>query len=196
MRLRTPSRPSRPVRRALLGTTATALALLGAVLWFGFPYPAVDPDAVAARLEAEVRRTYDEAGLPPGSAPERGPIGTSSCYYRGLRYLAHFDRPRPDVSGFTLSWRTEGVSEAVARTGLERTRARLTAAGWKSGWEDGHDPGAQFEHPDSGDKVTVDWYGTSGATGTYEVSVYAACGKLPDGFDPDDRSPAASPPAL
>lgn len=193
MRLRT---PSRPVRRALLGTAASALALLGAVLWFGFPYPAVDPDAVAARLDAEVRRTYGEADLPPGSAPVRDRFGTSSCYYRGLRYLAHFDRARPDVSGFSLSWRAEGVSEAAARTGLERTRARLTAAGWKLGWEDEHDPGLQFEDPDSGDKVTVDWHGTTSETGTYEVSAYAACGKLPDGFDPDDWTPAPPSPTL
>ncbi|MEU2547355.1 hypothetical protein ABZ618_18295 [Streptomyces roseolus] len=175
-------RPSRPVRRALLATAAAGLAVLAAALWFGTPYPAADPEAAAARLKAEAQRAYDEAGLPPGTVPVHNGVETGSCSYRGLRSLAHIDRSRPDVRSFRLGWEVRGVPEAVARAGHDRTRARLAAAGWKPGSsrEDSLMFGFDFAHPDSGEVVNLDWHEP---TGTYAVSAYVPCGRLPDGFD-------------
>lgn len=39
------------------------------------------------------------------------------------------------------------------------------------------------EHPGTGYTVDVDWYRS---TGTFAVSTYAPCGRLPDGFDAYD----------
>lgn len=183
-------RPSRPVRRALLGTAAAGLAVLAAALWFGSPYPAADPEAVAGRLKAEAQRAYDEAGFPPGTVPVHDGVRTGSCSYRGLRSVAHIDRPRLDVRSFALSWEVRGVSEAAARAGQDRTRARLAAAGWHPGSarEDDLVFGFRFAHPDSGEVVDLDWYEP---TGTYVVRAYAPCGRLPDGFDEYDWPSAA-----
>ncbi|MFI8425201.1 hypothetical protein [Streptomyces sp. NPDC085479] len=173
-------RPPRPVRRALLATAAAGLAVLAAAVWFGRPYPAVDPEAAAARLKTEAGRAYDEAGLPPGTAPLAGRVETGSCYHRGLRSLAHIDESRRDVHSFVLRWEVRGVSAAAAGAGQDRTRARLAAAGWRLTSENVSDRGFRFEDPASGDTVSVDWYEP---TGTYEVRAYAPCGRVPDGFD-------------
>ncbi|MGW4050668.1 hypothetical protein ACWENA_07530 [Streptomyces sp. NPDC004779] len=173
-------RPSRPVRRALLATTAAGLAVLAVALWFGSPYPAADPEAAAARLKAAAQRAYDEAGLPPGTEPAEGRVETGSCYYRGLRSLAHIDESRSDVHSFALRWAVRAVPAAAARAGQDRTRARLAAAGWKLTSENISDRGFRFEEPGTGRTVGVDWYAS---TGTYEVTAYEPCGRVPDGFD-------------
>ncbi|MFD4372608.1 hypothetical protein [Streptomyces sp. NPDC058486] len=173
-------RPSRPVRRALLATAAAGLAVLAAAVWFGSPYPAADPEAAAARLKDEARWAYDEARLPPGTVPVEGRVETGSCYYRGLRSLAHIDEARSDVRSFALRWEVRGVSGAAARAGQDRTRARLAAAGWRLISENVSDRGFRFEDPASGRTVSVDWYEP---TGTYAMTGYVPCGRLPDGFD-------------
>ncbi|MER7625469.1 hypothetical protein [Streptomyces sp. NPDC126503] len=181
-----PRRPALPrlprgLRRALTGLVAAGLAVGGLAVWFGAPYPAADPEASAARLKAEAGRVLEEARLPPGTGPVHNGVETGTCYYRGLRSLAHIDQGRPDVRSFELSWRVTGVPEKTAADAQERTRRRLTAAGWTRVSESGDDRGFRFEHPDSGEKVDVGWWEP---TGTYAVSVYAPCGRLPEGFDP------------
>ncbi|MGK5638081.1 hypothetical protein ACSNOK_07145 [Streptomyces sp. URMC 126] len=177
---------SRPARLALW--SAGGLLAVGAIggsyvaglrLWNGTPYPPADPDRIAVRLKAQAQRVYDEAALPrTPEAPSR--VGTSACDYRGLRSIAHIDQGRRDVRRFELSWRVTDVPEATARSAEERTRRRLERQGWKLTLQDVSDHGFWFEQPVSGDTIDVDWYRS---TGTYAVTAYAPCGKVPDGFD-------------
>ncbi|MGK5628113.1 hypothetical protein [Streptomyces sp. URMC 123] len=156
-------------------------------LWNGEPYPATDPDQVAARLKGEVQRVYDEAGL--GRAPDAPSQveARADCYYSGLKNIAHIDQGRPDSRSFELRWQVTGVAEAAARSAQERTRLRLASEGWKLTHEF-PDEGFRFEHPATGDLVDVGWYR---ATRVFAVSTYAPCGKVPDGFD-EYRWPNAS----
>ncbi|MFI0263589.1 hypothetical protein ACH4OW_31720 [Streptomyces sp. NPDC017056] len=72
------------------------------------------------------------------------------------------------------------TSKEAARTGRQRVRHRLQQQGWKLISEvDGH-MWSQYEHPDSGQTVGVNWYRT---TGVLTITVRAPCGKLPSGFD-------------
>ncbi|MGA5001429.1 hypothetical protein [Streptomyces arboris] len=185
-------RPVPPPPKSRATRTAIGIAVLLGVaalvwLWNGPPYPAADPDRVAGRLKAEAGQAYDEAALP--GRPEVGParVETSACYYQGLRGLAHIDQSRPDVRGFGLDWRATGVPEDAARRGQERTRARLEREGWTAVGTGDDERGFRFRQPtgegDDEDIVDVRWYHE---TGTYSVSVYADCGKLPDGFDEYD----------
>lgn len=152
--------------------------MAGLRLWNGAPYPVADPGQVAARLKAQVQQVYDEAALPgTPEAPTR--VGTSACDYRGLKSIAHIDQGRRDVRRFELSWRMTEVPEATARSAQQRTRHRLEQNGWKLISENVSDRGFRFEQPETGDKVDVDWYQP---TGTYAVTAYAPCGKVPDGF--------------
>ncbi|MFG3406472.1 hypothetical protein [Streptomyces sp. NPDC048142] len=114
--------------------------------------------------------------------PEVGPVRveTGTCYYRGLRSLAHIDQGRPDVRSFGLDWRVTALPEDVARSGLHRMRARLEHEGWTFVDTRVDRPGFRFRNPDNGDLVYAHWYRE---TGTYAVSTYADCGKLPTGFD-------------
>ncbi|WP_158710441.1 hypothetical protein [Streptomyces flavochromogenes] len=181
------SRPRRVVRRLLYGLIAVGLVAAGHHLWNGAPYPEAAPDAVAGRLKAQAQRVYDEAALP--RAPEvRSRVETGTCSYRGLRSVAHIDRGRPDVRSFGLSWRVTDVPETTARAAQARTRLRLERDGWKLVSENVSDLGFRFEHPGTGDKVDVDWYEP---TGTFALSAYAPCGKLPDGFSAYDWPAAA-----
>ncbi|MFF4531568.1 hypothetical protein ACFY1P_20145 [Streptomyces sp. NPDC001407] len=148
-------------------------------LWNGPPYPAADPDRVAARLKAEAGRVHDEAALPGAlEAPAR--VETGACDYRGLRSIAHIDQGRSDVRDFRLSWQVTDVPEGAARSAQERTRRRLVRDGWRLISENVSDRGFRFERPGSGERVDVDWYRP---TGTYAVTAYAPCGRVPDGFD-------------
>ncbi|MEV4742520.1 hypothetical protein [Streptomyces sp. NPDC049555] len=159
--------------------------LVGLWLWYGEPYPVADPDRVAARLEKEAGQVYDEAALPgPPKASLRA--GTSACDYRGLRSIAHIDQGLGDVRSFRLSWQMTDVSETAARSARERTRLRLARDGWKLS-KNISDEFFRFEQPGTGDKVDVDWYRP---TGTYTVTAYAPCGKVPDVFD-ENHWPAA-----
>ncbi|MFD7975556.1 hypothetical protein [Streptomyces sp. NPDC059071] len=163
----------------LCGLLVVGAGIAGEWLWNGTPYPAADPDRVAARLKAQAQRVYAEAAL-PGEADPYSRVETGTCYYRGLRSFAHIDQGRRDVRSFELSWQVSGVAEGTARAAQERTRRRLERDGWKLTSEDISDRGFRFEHPGTGDKVDVDWYEP---TGTYVMSTYAPCGELPDGFD-------------
>lgn len=158
---------------------AAAVAAL-AWLWNGTPYPRTDPDRVAVRLKGQAQLAHDEAALPGG--PEVGPVRveTGVCYYRGLRSVAHIDQGRSDVRSFNLDWRVTGVPEDVARSGLHRTRTRLEREGWTLVETRVDRPGYRFRNPGNEDLVDAHW---SRETGTYAVSTYAGCGKLPDGFD-------------
>ncbi|WP_338497958.1 hypothetical protein [Streptomyces sp. SJL17-4] len=173
------SRQGRLVRRFLYGLIAVGLVAAGSYVWNGTPYPATDPDAVAARLKAEGQRVYDEAVLPAGADGVGSRVETRLCSYRGLRGFAHIDSGRLDVRSFELSWRVTDVPVATARAAQARTRLRLERDGWKLVSENISDLGFRFEHPGTGDKVDVDWYEP---TGTFALSAYAPCGKLPDGF--------------
>ncbi|MFJ8249659.1 hypothetical protein [Streptomyces sp. NPDC094466] len=177
--------PSGPrAARALVALRAALVAVVVvaalAWLWNGTPYPRTDPDRVAVRLKGLAQRAYDEAALP--GRPEVGPVRveTGACSYRGLRSVAHIDRGRPDVRSFDLDWRVTGVPEDVARSGLHRTRTRLEREGWTRVETHVDRPGFRFRNPDDEDLVDGHW---SRETGTYVVSAYAGCGKLPDGFD-------------
>ncbi|MET9435784.1 hypothetical protein [Streptomyces sp. NPDC006551] len=176
------SRPARAILWFACGLLAVGAGVAGHRVWNGTPYPASDPDRVAARLKVEAQRVYDEAALPGiPAAPSR--VETGTCSYRGLRSIAHIDRGRRDVRSFELSWRVTNVPEATARSAQDRTRLRLARHGWKLTSENISDRGFRFEHPETGDKVDVDWYRP---TGTFAVSAYAPCGKLPDGFSEYD----------
>ncbi|MGW6587167.1 hypothetical protein [Streptomyces sp. MCL20-2] len=192
------SRSARALCAALL-VAATVAAL--AWLWYGTPYPKSDPDRIAAQLKDQARRAYDEAALPGRPEVERGRVETGTCYYRGLRSLAHIDRGRSDVRSFRLAWQVRAVPEDVARSGLQRMRARLEREGWTSVGSGVDRPGFRFRNPGAGDDgehvehVDARWYRE---TGTYAVSAYAGCGKLPDGFyeytwPERDWAPAAVP---
>ncbi|RLU81988.1 hypothetical protein CTZ27_30970 [Streptomyces griseocarneus] len=158
---------------------SVGLNVVGRWLWNGAPYPVANPDRVAARLKTEVGQVHVEAALPgPLEAPAR--VETGACDYRGLRSIAHIDQGLSDVRDFRLSWRMTNVPEAAARSAQERTRLRLARDGWKLTSENISDRGFRFEHPGTGDKMDVDWYRP---TGTYAVTAYAPCGKVPDGFD-------------
>ncbi|MFD9224572.1 hypothetical protein ACFWDI_32300 [Streptomyces sp. NPDC060064] len=148
-------------------------------VWNGEPYPASDPDQVATRLKQEAQRVYDEVAL-PGPPDVSSRVETGTCYYRGLRSIAHIDQGRSDVRSFGLEWRVTDVPRNTARSGQERVRRRLEQEGWKLTSENVSDLGFRFERPDTDEMVDVDWYEP---TGTLAVSVYAPCGKLPGGFD-------------
>ncbi|WP_405719832.1 hypothetical protein [Streptomyces sp. NBC_00046] len=174
-------------RRPLLSTLlflgfllVVAMGWAGYRVWNGAPYPPTDPDRVAVRLKQEAQRVHDELAVPGQPEPANNRVETGTCYYRGLRYLAHFDRGRPDVRSFELGWRVPGVTREAARAGQERVRRRLEQAGWKLTSENVSGLGFRFEHPDSEYMIDVDWYGSSGILA---VQVYAPCGKIPDGFD-------------
>ncbi|MFJ6611223.1 hypothetical protein ACIQPT_13160 [Streptomyces sp. NPDC091289] len=204
-RRRRPRLPRSRAARALVALCA-AVAVAATVaalawLWNGPPYPKADPDRIAVRLKVQAQRAYDEAALPGRPEVGRGRVETGTCYYRGLRSLAHIDRGRPDVRSFGLAWQVTAVPEDVARSGLLRMRARLEREGWTLVDTGVDRPGFRFRNPAGEDDVQqvehVDarWYRE---TGTYTVSAYAGCGKLPDGFDayawPErDWVPAAVP---
>ncbi|MEU1862605.1 hypothetical protein [Streptomyces gardneri] len=176
------SRRARPFLWLGGGLLVAGVCFAGHWVWNGPPYPKADPDRVAAQLKAEARRVYDEAALPGApDAPSRVEPGT--CYYRGLRSLAHIDQGRSDVRSFGLSWQIVGVPEDTARAAQDRTRLRLEREGWKLVSQNVSDRGFRFERPGSGDLVDVDWYEP---TSTFVVHVYAPCGELPDGFDAYD----------
>ncbi|MEV4505437.1 hypothetical protein [Streptomyces klenkii] len=107
-------------------------------------------------------------------------MSTSACDYRGLKAIARIDQGRRDARSFNLSWRVTDIPEATARSARERTRHRLEQNGWRLTRENVSDRGFRFEHPRTGDKIDVDWYQP---TGTYAVTTYAPCGKVPAGFD-------------
>ncbi|MFJ5867740.1 hypothetical protein ACIQEY_25470 [Streptomyces parvus] len=184
---------------AALVAAATIAAL--AWLWYGTPYPQSDPDRIAVRLKDQAQRAYDEAALPGRPGVERGRVETGTCYYRGLRSVAHIDQGRSDVRSFRLARQVRAVPEDIALSGLQRMRARLEREGWalvdtgvdRSGFRfrnpAGEDDVQQVEH------VDARWYR---GTGTYTVSAYAGCGKLPDCFyeytwPERDRAPEAAP---
>ncbi|MFJ3727904.1 hypothetical protein ACIPYQ_35780 [Streptomyces sp. NPDC090045] len=176
------SRARRVVRTALvLGgvTLLTAVTWAGYRLWNGAPYPEVDPHVVGMRLREEAQRVHEDLALPGSAAEEPYQVDTGACYYRGLRGFAHIDRSRRDVYYFDLDTRTTGVPQAVARTGEERVRSRLSQQGWKLVSENITSMGFRFENPDTGDTVDVGWYEP---TGTLAVSVFSQCGKVPAGF--------------
>ncbi|MEU6613303.1 hypothetical protein ACFUCT_20055 [Streptomyces parvus] len=185
--LRRPRLPGYRGARALCATLVAAATIAALVwLWYGSPYPQSDPDRIAVRLKDQAQRAYDEAALPGRPEVELGRVETGACYYRGLRGLAHIDEGRPDVRSFDLDWQVTAVPEDVARSGLQRMRARLEREGWTFVDTGVDRPGFRFRNPAGEDDVQqvehVDarWYRE---TGTYSVSVYAGCGKLPDGFD-------------
>ncbi|TQK50158.1 hypothetical protein FBY35_0473 [Streptomyces sp. SLBN-118] len=162
------------------GLLVVAMSVAGYRLWNGEPYPAADPDQVATRLKQEAQRVYSELALPGQPDVSSNGVETGTCYYRGLRSLAHVDEGRSDVSSFGLQWRVTDVPRNTARTGQERVRRRLEQEGWKLTSENVSGMGFRFERPDTDEKVAVDWHQP---TGTLAVSVYAPCGKLPDHFD-------------
>ncbi|MFE7094655.1 hypothetical protein [Streptomyces erythrochromogenes] len=172
------------VRLLRTALVLAGVALLGSMswggywLWNGAPYPEVDPNVVAMRLRGQAERVEED--LDGRSRFEARHVGTGACYYRGLRSFAHIDEARSDVRSFDLDWRVTDVPQATARAGQERIRNRLSEQGWKPADEHPSGMGFRFEHPDTGDKVDVGWYE---ATGTLAVSIYAPCGKVPDGFD-------------
>ncbi|WP_327240767.1 hypothetical protein OG243_40925 [Streptomyces sp. NBC_01318] len=170
--------------RSVLWLTGILLAVGASVVdyrvWEGEPYPAVVPDQVAVRLKGEAQRVYEEVALPGRPGASSSGVETGTCYYRGLRSIAHIDEGRSDVRSFGLEWRVTDVPRSTARAGQERVRRRLEGEGWRLTGENVSDMGFRFEHPDTDDMVDVDWYEP---TGTLAVSVYAPCGKLPAGFD-------------
>ncbi|THA81262.1 hypothetical protein [Streptomyces sp. A0592] len=178
----TTPRPSARLLRTALVLAGTALLLSmswgGYRLWNGAPYPEVDPNVVAMRLRDQAERVEED--LEGRSRFEARHVDTGACYYRGLRSFAHIDEARSDVRSFDLDWRATGVPQAEARAGQERIRNRLSQQGWKPTSEHTSDMRFRFEHPGTGDTVDVGWYET---TGTLAVSIYAPCGKVPDGFD-------------
>lgn len=159
-----------------------AVSWTGYRLWNGEPYPEVDPNVVAMRLNEEAQRVEEDLALPgrtdSGSSSHR--VDTGACYYHGLRSVAHIDEARQDVRSFALDWSTTGVPRTTARAGQERVRSRLSQQGWKLTSENISDMGFRFERPGTGDKVDVDWYEP---TGTLAVTIHAPCGKVPGGFD-------------
>ncbi len=95
------------------------------------------------------------------------------------------DQAQSDVRSFRLAWQVRAVPEDVALSGLQRMRARLEREG-RTLVDTGVDrSGFRFRDPaGEGDVQQVEhvdarWYRE---TGTYTVSAYAGCGKLPDGF--------------
>ncbi|MBW1604217.1 hypothetical protein JJV70_19350 [Streptomyces sp. JJ66] len=169
-----------------VAVAANAVAVVGNALWNGAPYPPADPDAVAHRLKARSDWVYEEFALSGAYVPEVHRIDTGPCYYRGVRSLAHIDEARLDVSSFRLRWSVADVPEATAREAQRRVRQRLVQRGWELTYEGDREGGTlrelgfQFEDPDSGDMVGVDW---NTATTTLFISVYAPCGQLPEAFD-------------
>lgn len=178
-------RMSRPVRRAVLALVVTVIAVpvlwLGHRVWNGDPYPSADPDAVAVQLKRDAQLVYDDLAL-PGRPEVKSQFRTGTCYYRGLRSLAHIDRGRLDVSSFQLDWDVTGVSRETARAGQDRVRLRLIREGFELTREDTGDApmGFRFTHPDSGHMVDVRWFER---TRMLTVTAYAPCGKVPAGFD-------------
>ncbi|QNE75695.1 hypothetical protein F0344_14600 [Streptomyces finlayi] len=170
--------------RSILWLTGILLVVAVCVacyrVWDGEPYPATDPDQVAARLKQEAQHVYDEVALPGPPDVSSSGVETGTCYYRGLRSVAHIDQGRRDVRDFRLEWWVTDITKDTARVGQERVRRRLEQEGWKLTSENISDMGFRFERPDTDFMVDVDWYQP---TGTLAVSVYAPCGKLPDGFD-------------
>lgn len=176
-----PPLSARPLRVALVLAGVTLLLTMswgGYRLWNGAPYPEVDPNVVAMRLREQAERVEED--LDGRSRFEAHSVDTGACYYRGLRAFAHIDEARRDVRSFDLDWKAADVPQATARAGQERIRNRLSEQGWKLTRERISDMGFRFEDPGTGDQVDVGWYE---ATGTLAVSIYAPCGKVPDGFD-------------
>ncbi|MGW7368889.1 hypothetical protein ACWGI8_37055 [Streptomyces sp. NPDC054841] len=156
------------------------ISVAGYRVWNGQPYPAADPDQVAARLKQEAQRVYDEVALPGRPEVNSAGVQTGTCYWRGLRAIAHIDEGRSDVRSFGLEWRVTDTSRDTARAGQERVRRRLEQQGWKLVTENVSDMGFRYQDPETGDKVDVDWYKP---TGILAVRIYAPCGQLPDNFD-------------
>ncbi|MFJ7947763.1 hypothetical protein ACIQ6K_29545 [Streptomyces sp. NPDC096354] len=138
------------------------------------------PDQVAVRLKGEAQRVYEEVALAGQPGVSSSGVETGTCYYRGLRSIAHIDEGRSDVRSFLLEWQVTDVPRSTARAGQERVRRRLVREGWRLTGENVSDMGFRFERPDTDDTVAVDWYER---TGTLAVRVDAPCGKLPAGFD-------------
>jgi hypothetical protein len=199
---------TRPVVATL---TVLGLTLLiaggyaGVRLWYGTPYPAVDPTAVDRRLQQYSQQTYDALGLPKARrtttlATRR--TDTGACSYRGLRAFAHIDRPQRGVISFSLSWQAPDVPEAQARQAQQQLRQRLTAEGWRTvnDWNRQVRPhrvelGYRFEAPKGADQIgedqiNVQWNSTNT---TLLIDIYAPCGRTPDGYDPlrSEHDPAA-----
>ncbi|MFF0739649.1 hypothetical protein ACFYVL_04530 [Streptomyces sp. NPDC004111] len=195
----------RPVRTtlAVLGPVLLVAGGYGVLrLWFGTPYPDVQPVAVEAQLRQRSQEAYDVLGLPAterAATFEASRTDTGSCYYRGWSYLAHFDRPRADVVSFSHSWEVPDVPEAQARRSLEQLRKQMTDQGWqvtddrdeRHHGKDGTDLvalGLWLTTPSDGedgeekDRLAVRW-NSSGSV--LSVHGYAPCGKVPDGYDPN-----------
>lgn len=178
------------VRYAVTGLVLIALSVPAAVagnsVWNGAPYPTADPDAVAQRLKDRSDGVYDDFALPDKYAADSGRIDTGACYYRGLRGIAHIDRPRRDVRSFGLDWSVPDIPEATARDAQRRVRERLMKQGWKLTHEGDRagatfrELGFRFEDPEGGDQIDVRW---NDLTTTLFISVYAPCGQLPDEFE-------------
>ncbi|MEV4969827.1 hypothetical protein [Streptomyces scopuliridis] len=170
--------------RSILWLTGVLLVVAASVachrLWNGLPYPATDPDQVAAQLKQEVQRVYDDVALPGPPDASASRVTTGTCYYRGLRSIAHIDEGLIDVRSFGLEWQVTDVPRSTAYLGQERVRQRLEQEGWKLTGENISDMGFRFERSNTDHTVDVNWYQP---TGTLAVSVYAPCGKLPDSFD-------------
>ncbi|WP_158828001.1 hypothetical protein [Streptomyces sp. NRRL S-118] len=179
----------RSVAYAVTGLVTVALLVAAVVaaraVWNGTPYPSADPDAVAQRLKARSDEVYDSFALPATYAASGGRVSTGACYYRGLRGIAHIDEARSDVRSFGLRWSIPGVPEATARDAQRRVRQRLAQEGWKLTYEEDRagatfrELGFRFESPGGGDHVDVQW---NDSTTTLFISVYAACGQVPDDF--------------
>ncbi|MFI0975542.1 hypothetical protein ACH4SP_00780 [Streptomyces sp. NPDC021093] len=197
-------KPARSPRRRLIMAAALGLGAVVLVagvqgvrsLWYGSPYPAVDPDAVSRRLDQRSQDVYEHFGLPPAKAAtvRQERRDTGSCYYRGLQSLAHIDRPRRDVVTFGLDWNVPDVSEDEARAAVERLRSHLVADGWQLGHDRGggrstrltelgfvfHEFAAENDPVKRGDGISVMW---NSRGHTLVVKVYSPCGKVPDSFD-------------
>ncbi|MCX5115318.1 hypothetical protein OOK13_44205 [Streptomyces sp. NBC_00378] len=179
----------RSVLYAVIGLVTVALlaasVVAGNAVWNGAPYPTADPDVVAQRLKARSDEVYGGFGLPEKYAADSGRFDTGACYYRGLRGIAHIDRGRRDVRSFGLDWSVPGVPEAAARDAQRRVRRQLARKGWTLTLEGDragasfHELGFRFEDPEGGDQIDVRW---NDLTTTLFISVYAPCGKVPDGF--------------
>lgn len=165
----------------LTGTVlAVGVSVVGYRVWEGEPYPAVVPDQVAERLKGEAQRVYEEVAPPGRPGVSSSGVETGTCYYRGLRSIAHIDEGRGDVRSFVLEWQVTDVLRSDARAGQERVRRRLEYEGWRLTGENVSDMGFRFERRDTDETVAVDWYEH---TATLAVSVHTSCGKLPAGFD-------------